>query len=66
MRIANSVCVVVNGSTGVEVAVTRLLHQLGAKIAIWDENDEAAYKIIEELRYNVIYIKCDITQPNDV
>jgi 3-hydroxyacyl-CoA dehydrogenase/3-hydroxy-2-methylbutyryl-CoA dehydrogenase len=67
MRItSDTVFFLTGGASGLGEATVRLLHGLGAKIAVADMNEENLAKLKAELKTNIITVKCDVTVEDDV
>lgn len=64
MEIKNLSVIVSGGASGMGAATAELLSQLGAKVAIFDLNSEAAQKKAAEI--NGTFQICDITDSNSV
>lgn len=64
MEIKNCAAIVTGGASGMGAATAKKLSQLGAKVALFDLNKEAAEKIAAEI--NGIAIQCDVTNPESV
>lgn len=64
MEIKNCVAIVTGGASGMGAATARLLSKLGAKVALFDLNKEAAEKIASEIQG--LAVACDVTQPESV
>jgi len=64
MEIKNCAAIVTGGASGMGAATARMLSQLGAKVALFDLNKEAADKIAADI--HGIAIACDVTQAESV
>jgi len=64
MDISNKVAVITGGASGLGEATVRRFAGLGAKIAIFDMNDERGNAIANELGENVAYFNVDVTNPD--
>lgn len=62
MDIKNTVAIVTGGGSGLGAATAKHLHDLGAKVAIFDLNTANAPKSDS----NTIYIECDVTSESSV
>mmetsp|Transcript_19851 Transcript_19851/g.19860 ORF Transcript_19851/g.19860 Transcript_19851/m.19860 type:complete len:94 (-) Transcript_19851:499-780(-) len=60
MRLVNSVCVITGGASGLGAATARLLSQSGAKVAIWDTNEQEGKSLESELSPNSLFCKVNI------
>ena len=66
MRIESSVAVVTGGASGLGEAVVRLFHDLGCKVAIWDQNSKTGESLSSSLGPNTIFCKVDVTSESSV
>ena len=66
MELANKVAVVTGGASGLGRATTELYAEKGAKVAIFDLNDEAGNAIAAEVGENVIYHHVDVASERSV
>jgi 3-oxoacyl-[acyl-carrier protein] reductase len=69
MQVANKVAIVTGAGQGIGAGIARALFKEGAKVVISDINDENARKVAQEIDpsgQNVIAIKCDVSQKNEV
>ncbi len=64
MEVKNSVAVISGGASGMGAATARMLSKAGAKVAIFDLNDDAAQKLATEI--NGLAVHCDVTDPVSV
>jgi NAD(P)-dependent dehydrogenase (short-subunit alcohol dehydrogenase family) len=64
MNIKNSVAIVSGGASGMGAATVKMLHEAGAKVAIFDLNIAAAEKLAKEI--SGIAVSCDVTQASSV
>jgi NAD(P)-dependent dehydrogenase (short-subunit alcohol dehydrogenase family) len=64
MEIKNSAAIVSGGASGMGAATARMLSHLGAKVALFDLNLEAAKKLATEI--NGIAIACDVSSAESV
>lgn len=64
MDIQGSAAIVTGGGSGMGAATARLLSKLGAKVALFDVNLDAAKKVAVEI--NGIAISCDVSQAESV
>lgn len=66
MDINGKVAVITGGASGLGKATAQLLHGLGAKIAIFDLNDELGQATVEELGANAIYANVNVADEASV
>ena len=66
MDLANKVAVITGGASGLGEATTHLFHANGAKIAIFDLNDEAGQALADQLGENAIYCNVDVVDEDSV
>ena len=66
MDIAGKVAVITGGASGLGEATTERFHSLGAKVAIFDLNDEAGGALAERLGDNVAYFNVNVTDEDSV
>ena len=64
MQIKKQVAVVTGGGSGMGAAVANMLYGHGAKVAVWDMNDEAGQKIAKEAKG--ISVVCDVSDEKSV
>lgn len=64
MEIKNCAAIVTGGASGMGRATAIKLSQMGAKVALFDLNKEAAEKVAAEI--NGYAVACDVTQPESV
>ena len=64
MEIKNTAVIITGGASGMGAATAQLLSQLGAKVALFDLNKEAATKIAATI--HGIAIECDVTEADSV
>ncbi|QGT99585.1 Oxidoreductase, short-chain dehydrogenase/reductase family [Candidatus Syntrophocurvum alkaliphilum] len=66
MNVNGKVAIVTGGASGLgEAAVVRLANA-GAKVVISDLNEEAGNQLAAKYGDNAIFVKCDVTNPDDV
>lgn len=61
MRLDNTVCVVTGGASGLGASTVRTLVAQGAKVSIWDLNEELGNNLVNELGSNTIFCSVDVT-----
>lgn len=61
MDIEDKVAIVTGGASGLGEATVRLYAEKGAKVAIFDLNDERGNALVEELGANVVYHNVNVT-----
>jgi NAD(P)-dependent dehydrogenase (short-subunit alcohol dehydrogenase family) len=66
MDINNKVAVITGGASGLGEATVRRFNDLGAKIAIFDMNEERGKAIADELGDTVVFHKVDVTDEASV
>ena len=66
MNIQNKVAVVTGGASGLGRATVELYAQKGAKVAIFDLNDELGKQLASELGESVVYHKVDVADEDSV
>jgi len=66
MEINNKVAIVTGGASGLGEATVRRLHALGAKVAIFDMNEERGAIIKEELGEDVAFFNVNVTSEESV
>lgn len=66
MNCKDKVAVVTGGASGLGCSTVKNLAERGAKVVIFDVNEEAAEKVCEELGENVSYAKVDVTSDESV
>jgi NAD(P)-dependent dehydrogenase (short-subunit alcohol dehydrogenase family) len=66
MKIKGSSALVTGGASGLGAATVRMLAVQGAKVAVADLNEKAGKELAQELGANVIFIKTDVTDTNQV
>ncbi len=66
MKIEGNVAIITGGASGLGEATTRLLHSAGAKVLIFDLNEEKASELITELGSGVAFHKCNVADEADV
>ena len=66
MQLAGNVAVITGGASGLGAATARLFAGAGAKLALWDLNAEAGNALAAELGANVVFVKTDVTNSDDV
>ncbi len=66
MDIAGKVAVITGGASGLGEATTERFHSLGAKVAIFDLNDEAGGALAKRLGDNVAYFNVNVTDEDSV
>lgn len=64
MDIKNCVAIVTGGASGMGAATARMLSKQGAKVALFDLNQESAQKVATEI--GGISVACDVTQADSV
>lgn len=64
MEIKGCAAIVTGGASGMGAATAKLLHQHGAKVALFDLNQTAVEKVAREV--NGLGIACDVTKPDSV
>lgn len=62
MELMNKVAVITGGASGLGAATVRRFVEHGAKVAIFDMNEEAGAKLVSELGENVKFFKVNVTQ----
>ena len=66
MEIAGKVAVITGGASGLGEATTERLHGMGAKVAIFDLNDELGGALADRLGDNVAYFNVNVTDEDSV
>jgi len=66
MEIKGKVAIVTGGASGLGEATVRRYVAQGAKVAIFDMNEERGQALVKELGDSVIYIKVDVVSEEDV
>ena len=66
MRIDSSVCVVTGGASGLGAATVKILYNEGAKIAIWDVNEDQGKELEKQLGNKSIFCKVDVTDEDSI
>lgn len=66
MDIKNKVAVITGGASGLGEATVRRFAGIGAKIAIFDMNEERGSAIAKELGTDVIFHKVDVADEESV
>lgn len=66
MEISGKVAVVTGGASGLGRATTELLHSLGAKVAIFDMNDELGQQVAEGLGEGCAYFNVNVVDEDSV
>ncbi len=69
MRLENKISIITGGANGIGRAVAELFVDHGAKLAIWDVDDEAGTKLLEDLTNrgaDTIYQHVDVTNAQEV
>ena len=61
MQIKDLVAVVTGGASGLGEATVEVLHGRGAKVAIFDLNDQAGEALRQKLGERVLFCKVDVT-----
>ena len=57
---------VTGGASGLGEATVRYLHNLGCKVAVADMNEERLELLKNELKENILCIKCNVTKEEEV
>jgi len=65
-RLNNKVAIITGGASGIGAATSRLFAREGARVAIWDIDDEGAETVASEIGPTAIAIHCDISKEIDV
>ena len=66
MDIAGKVAVITGGASGLGEATAERFHGLGAKVAIFDLNDEAGNALAKRLGAGVAYFNVNVTDEDSV
>ena len=66
MRINSSVCAVTGGASGLGAATVKLLYNEGAKVAIWDVNEDQGRELEKQLGSKSIFCKVDVTDEDSI
>jgi len=66
MDIKGKVAIITGGASGLGEATTRRLVAEGAKVAIWDMNEEKGNKVAADLGENAYFAKIDVTNNDEV
>lgn len=66
MQIANKVAVITGGASGLGRATAERFHAAGAKVAIFDLNDEAGEALVKSLGERAIYRKINVSSEVEV
>ena len=57
---------ITGGASGLGEATVRLIHSLGAKVAVADFNEERLALLQNDLKERILTVKCDVTKEEDV
>lgn len=66
MKIEGKVAIVTGGASGLGKATAQALAQAGAKVAIWDMNEELGKQVAEQLGENACFTKLNVTDAQAV
>lgn len=66
MELKNKTAIITGGASGLGMATVRRLHEQGVKTVVADLNQDAGYILVEELKKDIMYVKMDITDTNDI
>ena len=66
MQIEGAVAIVTGGASGLGEATARGLHAAGARVAIFDMNEERGRRIVEELGDRAAFAKVNVTHETEV
>ena len=66
MRIEGSGALVAGGASGLGEAVVRRLHAEGAEVVVADLNEERGAELTGELGERAEFVRCDVTDPDQV
>lgn len=66
MQLSDTVAVITGGASGLGEATVRDFVEGGARVAIFDMNEERGMAVADELGENVIFNKVDVTSEEDV
>mmetsp|Transcript_13658 Transcript_13658/g.25768 ORF Transcript_13658/g.25768 Transcript_13658/m.25768 type:complete len:252 (+) Transcript_13658:1830-2585(+) len=64
MRLEGKVAIVTGGASGLGAATAQLFADSGAKVALWDRNEELGKPLAE--KFHGIFCKVDVTSPQSV
>ena len=57
---------ITGGASGLGEATVRDLHAVGCKVVVADMNEERLELLKNELKENIVCVKCDVTKEEDV
>lgn len=66
MKVKGKVAIITGGASGLGLATAQSLVQQGAKVAIFDMNEDKAREVCDELGENAIYSVADVTDEESV
>lgn len=66
MELKNKIAVITGGASGLGEATVRRFVEHGAKVAVFDLNDERGNALAKELGENVAYFRVNVTSEDDV
>ena len=69
LKINDKIAIVTGGGNGIGKAIAMRLADEGVKVVVADLNDEAAQKVIDEIKDkggDGLVVSCDATKPEDV
>ena len=61
MQIEGKIAIVTGGASGLGKATAQALVAAGAKVAIWDMNEEKGLEVVKELGENASFTKINVT-----
>ena len=66
MLLAEKVCLITGGGSGIGEATAKLFASEGAFVIITDVDEKAANRVVSEIRPKAKFINCDVTQEKQV
>ena len=68
-RLSEKTAIVTGGGKGIGQAIARRFAKEGAKVAIWEQDEEAGKNTAEEITRDggsAIEVACDVTNPDSI